>query len=61
MSMNSVKGLTRKELADGYGISLATLREWLKREVIVLPPGYITPKMLAHIKKKIGVPPKWVK
>jgi hypothetical protein len=59
--MAIVKGLTRFELAAGYGITPETFRKRLKREGIRLPPGFITPKWLDIIIVKIGYPGNWKK
>lgn len=49
------KAMNRKEVAARYGISTKTLRRWLKRAKIDLPPfNAIQPRYLEEIFAKFG-------
>lgn len=50
------KGITRKELAQNYGVCRRTLAKWLKEKNIDLHPGLITPKDQESIYSKVGYP-----
>ncbi len=48
--------MTRKELANAYGISTEALRYKLIRENVNIPSGLIYPKDLILIFEKLGTP-----
>ena len=47
---------TRQNIADEYGINPRTLKRWLKKEKIEIPPGLITPVYQEIIYRKFGKP-----
>ena len=58
MEKTKITPKTRKELANEYGVDAKTLKTWLKREGLDIPPGLICPKHLALIREKLGNPDK---
>ena len=52
------KFLSRKELADLYGVSRKTLYNQFKRKGIKLGRGLLSPKDLVFIYDKLGEPKK---
>ncbi len=50
------KTKTRSQVADEYGITPRTLRRWIKKYNINLPPGLICPKDQKKIYEKLGTP-----
>ena len=47
---------SRKELAVKYRVSVKTLNKWLKREGLMIPNNYLTPKEISFIYEKLGPP-----
>lgn len=53
-----LSSLTRKELAQKYGIHVNTLRSWLKNIGFDLTRKRLTPKELEYIYSVLGEPEK---
>ncbi|MBV6428340.1 MAG: hypothetical protein KIPDCIKN_02867 [Haliscomenobacter sp.] len=45
---------TKKELAKCLGISMSTLKRWLKKKELTVPRGLIPPIKVKEILKKLG-------
>ena len=56
--MNPGSTKTRLQIAAEYGVSTRTLRRWLLRYQVSLPPGLLCPKEQAHIYQALGKPPQ---
>jgi hypothetical protein len=52
----SLRSKTRLEVAEEYSISVETLRSWLKKAKIRIPPGLISPRNLKIIYYTFGIP-----
>lgn len=55
-----VKAITRKQLANQYGVCRRTLNRWLKENGIKLKSGLITPKDQELIRSMIGYTQKGI-
>jgi hypothetical protein len=51
-----LKAKTRTEISAEYGISVRTLKRWLKRENLYIPSGLIDPNHLKRIYATFGIP-----
>ena len=50
--------MNKDELAELYGVSENTLREWLKRNNLFVPYRSYMPHEICEIVKVLGFPPK---
>jgi DNA invertase Pin-like site-specific DNA recombinase len=58
MDTKILRAVTRKEIAEEYGISPRTLVRWFKKTNVQMPSGLIDPYHLKIIYKTFGVPQK---
>jgi len=54
--MKTLGTKTRSQIATEYNVCPRTLRRWLKRNGITLPPGLIFPKDQSRIYQALGPP-----